>query len=178
MLVVVCPSLSSSSVLKGLFGLLSCPFDDLSPCRSAGAATGWEILASSHECHSQIAVSLPPYSHGRFRGAGGALLAELINELLVRFFELTRLQSTELSGSVRERGVDNNQYNKNRFVDALRARLREVAPEIRKQWNSDDLEKWWHLVRSEPALSWDDTPDVSRYVRGMCSDLFGPHLAE
>jgi hypothetical protein len=39
-------------------------------------------------------------------------------------------------------------FFEDQFVEALRARLREVAPELRRSWNGDDLEKWWHLVRS------------------------------
>jgi hypothetical protein len=65
--------------------------------------------------------------------------------------------------------------NKARFVDALRARLREVAPEIRRTWDGDNLERWWDLVKSEPAFRSEHTPDVALFVRGMCTDLFGPN---
>jgi hypothetical protein len=74
--------------------------------------------------------------------------------------------------------LNSHKYDKDQFVDALRARLREVAPEIRRSWNADDLENWRMRVKSDPGSSGDDTPDVSRFVSGMCSDLFGPNADE
>lgn len=65
--------------------------------------------------------------------------------------------------------------SKAKFVDALRARLREVAPEIRRTWDGDDLERWWHLVKSEPAFRSKDAPDLATFVRAVCSNLFGPN---
>jgi hypothetical protein len=64
------------------------------------------------------------------------------------------------------------------FVEALRARLQQVAPEIRRTWTAQDLERWWSIVKSEPGLSGQDIPEVANYIRGVCSDMFGRGMGE
>jgi hypothetical protein len=65
--------------------------------------------------------------------------------------------------------------NKEDFKQELRAKLRKVPFETRKEWNDTDLFIWWGQAReADSYLTWDGCPgDVWQRVPGMCKDLIG-----
>jgi hypothetical protein len=89
-------------------------------------------------------------------------------------FDVTKVQC-RIPGSVGKSAVTHHKDDP--FVEALRARLKAVAPEFRRTWNGTDLAGWWERVRLEPGFSKWSTNDFP-YIRGICSDLFGPNVDE
>jgi hypothetical protein len=62
---------------------------------------------------------------------------------------------------------------KDEFIRELRAELRMVPVEARRQWTNADLFDWWLRVSSEnPNLRWGGPLDWQQ-VHRLCIDMIG-----
>ena len=61
------------------------------------------------------------------------------------------------------------------FREAVRAELRKVSRDIRRDWGETDLFIWWNKAQAADSyLRWERASgDVWQYVKGFCDDLIG-----
>lgn len=64
------------------------------------------------------------------------------------------------------------------FRVAVRAALRKVSPDTRRDWDETELLIWWNKAQVEDSyLRWERAPgDVWQYVKSFCHDLIGVNL--
>ena len=66
-----------------------------------------------------------------------------------------------------------------KFRDAVRAALREVALDSRATWDESDLSRWFFAERSKNTVlqRYDGDGDPWQHLKRMCSDLIGPNAS-